>query len=47
MKEVLYNYPFYSSQINKWSLGSSKKKDFVNPMIENNFVLLHATLFHQ
>ena len=32
----------YSSQIKKWSLDSSNKQNFVNPMRENHFVWLNA-----
>ena len=42
-----YTIILYSSQAKKWSLDSSNKKHFVNPMIENYFVWLHATLLHQ
>ena len=31
----IFTYILHSSQINKWSLDSSNKYNFVNPMIEN------------
>ena len=39
-----YTIILYSSKIEKWSLDSSNKYNFVNPIIENHIVWLHDNI---